>query len=166
MTKVAADDKTGIGEDVVLEALKRADQRIRDTRGVTAPLPWDQSDQPVWRFSIWNSCTCGHIYVAAVGERAPHDGWITDAEGTDGLYEACLRAIVRENSDLGPDEVRRVASFVSDLTSDLGYALDEDDFDEDETEVTRQAALNLIGQTIDRIELRHRQAMRQLAEGS
>lgn len=158
-----------IGENEVLEALKRARLNITG-----APLSEAQmfSDRLPWKFSNWSSCTCGHIYLAATGERG-RECEVTQPRRVDGLYEEAMKAVIRANPEARAyaEEVYvfdPLAVAVSNATTDRARKLagrgDDDDVDDetDYQESRRRGALDLIDRTITYIETGHEAARQKL----
>jgi hypothetical protein len=134
-----------------------------------------------WDFSEWNSCTCGHVYAAAIGE----EGTPADDEGLHvpgGLYAATLKAIAAANAEVGDADGYRqsegleqtaeewgveaaqtmLAEVVSNLTSARAREMVPDS--RAFTSHLKAAALGLLDNAIGKIELEHEAARLKLAE--
>lgn len=97
-----------------LEILKEARARIGN-----ALSAWDAPGDVYFNFSAWSSCTCGHIYAAALGiEGMPDEGGEVKHCVDEG-YRAALKAITRLKPDLRPGSLTvHLTDFVSDMTED------------------------------------------------
>ena len=156
----------GISSSQVLEALRRVEQRIEETRGVEDAY----GSQPYWDFGEWASCTCGHIYAVATGEEAKLS-MVTQPAKVDGLYQAVLHEVAEANGVGKADAYKSVLhSVVSDLTSSkardvVAARKGESSFSkDDDLDAYRVGALTLVRNTIMAIEARHEMARRQVAK--
>lgn len=138
--------------DTVLERLRYA---LRSVRGETGEE---------WDFGDWNQCTCGHIYLAAVGK--PAGGSIHPiTRPEEETYVQLLGTVLIANDALPPWLLERAyAEQVSDLTINLARTLgmtDPDDGDPTQ-EAYRAAAVQLLERAVAYEGERHEDARRRI----
>lgn len=160
-----------IGEDQVLDALKRARTSVAEAP-LALGLEGDADEKHPWLFSSWATCSCGHIYLAAVGSPGVESD-IIEARRVDGLYEEVMKAVVRANPaarsyarDAYVYDPLAVA--VSNATSTRARSLGDGGHEDDDVEYNesrRRGALDLIDAAIARIEASHEAARRELLNG-
>ena len=130
-----------------------------------------------WAFGNWNSCTCGHIYAAAHGDRdlidaepgAPSHVGITKPWEDGQVYRELLDLVCKANA-LGDGYDGSTAWAVSDATENLAMSYDEwdegADGESEETQVLlRDAAAELVLNTIRMVEKEQTDAMEVVAGG-
>jgi hypothetical protein len=131
-------------------------------------------------FSMWRSCTCGHIYRAANGSFAGTDAEVLGRE-EDGLiyeeYTEMLRAIVEANElsvvelppGYGPGEIHKLTHTISEATRCNVISEDDEDDDIDggeENRRLRESAWGLLYTAVEVEEQRQREYMRWMAAKS
>lgn len=113
-------------------------------------------DQP-FKFSNWSTCTCGHIYAAVAGKKN------VNADDGEMVYDEMVQYLpvfqeIADILELQTTEDRNALGAVSDFTA----LLDGVDMRQVEQrllvgQVTRQAALVVVNEAIDRLEKAHEQ---------
>lgn len=165
-----------IGPDLVLDTVKATRDRIAGTKLWTGE---EEVDATTWCFGDWSSCTCGHVYWQATGRKfvASDDEEgeevnITSPRKVDGLYEEVLKVIALANEDdLEPGYVHALvegADYLANVVSNLTSRTSASYFDADEPNtayelVRRDAAVQLLDNTIAWLEVRYEQARHELA---
>lgn len=90
-----------------LETLRIAHANLRD------------ETQP-FEFGLWNTCTCGFIYGAAVGRTAWDQAEVIDAAYEPGIYANVILDVAHalgSNADSADQAARYVSNYTADLVS-------------------------------------------------
>jgi hypothetical protein len=111
-----------------------------------------------WEFSDWTSCTCGHIYTAALGKKSRAEARVWK-DAKDGIYIDVIKQVARalgwngstsevEGLFSSNPEATAAASYVSEYTQRVAEGPDWDPDEDDEVNPERIDAIEVISQAI------------------